>query len=264
MSLALLLLSCHDPRPLEDPQPPPETYAIQYAPYPPPEPEPAPAPEPVPPPEPPENLVDWPVPYTAKREALTQAYLAAHVGADYVTDDAAADSWMVPRVIVLHWTGGCCHKSAWNMFQPERRPHRPDLQGAKALNVSAQFVVARDGTIYRLMEANRVARHTIGLNHLAVGVENVGDGKQYPLTDAQVTANIALVRYLKASFPDITHLIGHHEYRAFEYAGHEYFQEHDSNKRTRKADPGDKFMAAVRAGITDLGLLGPPEVVAGK
>jgi N-acetylmuramoyl-L-alanine amidase len=255
--IAALLLSCQEPRPLDQPQPPPETPVIQYAP--PPEPLPEPEPEPEPPPEPPENLIDWLIPYTEKREKLTQAYLAAHIGEERVTDDAAADSRMEPRVVVLHWTGGCCHKSAWNMFQPERRPHRPDLKGAKALNVSAHFVVARNGTIYRLIEADRVARHTIGLNHLAIGVENVGDGKQYRLTQAQIDANIALMRYLKASFPDITHLIGHHEYRAFEHAGHDYFQEHDTKRRTRKVDPGEDFMAAVRAGVADIGLLGPPE-----
>ncbi len=84
---------------------------------------------------------------------------------------------------------------------------------------------------------------------------------QDELTDAQVASNIALVRYLKASFPDITHLIGHYEYRAFEHAGHDYFQEHDTKRRTRKVDPGEDFMAAVREGVADIGLLGPPESV---
>jgi len=257
--IAALLLSCHAPRPLDAPQPPPEPYVLTYA-TPEPEPEPEPEPPPPPPPELPAQLIEWPIPYTEKREALTQAYLAAHVGEHRVTDDAAADSRMVPRVVVLHWTGGCCHKSAWNTFQPERRPRRPDLTGSKALNISAHFVIARDGTIYRLIEEDRVARHTIGLNHLAIGVENVGDGEEYPLTDAQLASNIDLVRYLKAAFPDITHLIGHYEYRSFEHAGHDYFQEHDTRRRTRKVDPGAEFMAAVRMETADLGLLGPPEV----
>ena len=99
---------------------------------------------------------------------------------------------------------------------------------------------------------------TIGLNHLSIGVENVGDGKEYPMTQAQVDANIELVRYLKAAWPGITHLIGHHEYRSFEYARHEYFQEHDTKRRTRKIDPGDDFMQAVRAGLSGVPLLGPP------
>lgn len=260
--ITTLLLSCSEPPLLAQPQPPPtfvvHDYVEYLSPTLPPLIEPVPDPEPEPPPEPPENLVDWPIPYGEKRERLTQAYLAAHVGEDYISGDPAADSRMEPRVIVLHWTAGCCHKSAWNTFQPERRPGRPDLQGSKALNVSAHFVVARDGTIYRLMDEDRVARHTIGLNHLSIGVENVGDGEEYPMTQAQVEANIALVRYLKAAWPGITHLIGHHEYRSFEYSRHKYFQEHDTNRRTRKIDPGEDFMRSVRSGLSGVSLLGPP------
>jgi len=36
------------------------------------------------------------------------------------------------------------------------------------------------------------------------------------LTDAQIQANIALVRYLKNKYPTIEYLIGHHEYLHFE------------------------------------------------
>ncbi len=60
-----------------------------------------------------------------------------------------------------------------------------------------------------------MARHCIGLNHVSIGVGNVGDGEKYPLTDAQVEANAALVRYL-AGKHDITHLIGHSESRMME------------------------------------------------
>lgn len=262
-SLALLAhLGCIDPPtsssspavPLR-PAPGPVSFARYDPPYPPAEAlaEAAVADVPLPP-----KLKDWPIAYGPRREQLTADYLAAHVGPDAVTGDPAADSRMVPRVVILHWTAGGSARSAWFTFQPERRPRRPDLQGAKALNISAHFIVDRDGTTYRLMDEDRVGRHTIGLNHLSIGVENVGDGKRWPMTDDQITANIDLVRYLKARFPSITHLIGHHEYRAFEIAGHPYFQEHDTPRRTQKIDPGPAFMAAVRAGITDLNLLGPP------
>ena len=39
-----------------------------------------------------------------------------------------------------------------------------------------------------------MARHCIGLNHVAIGIENVGDGEKLPLTPAQVQADAALVR----------------------------------------------------------------------
>ena len=72
-----------------------------------------------------------------------------------------------------------------------------------------------------------------------------------------MTANIALVRHLVATWPDITHLLGHHEYRRMEET--ELFQETDPNYRTTKPDPGPDFMAAVRAGVSELELQAPPE-----
>ena len=124
------------------------------------------------------------------------------------------------------------------------------------MNVSAHFVVARDGTIWRLLPEDRVARHVIGMNHLSIGIENVGGIDGYPLTQAQVDANAALVRHLKAAWPGITHLIGHLEYQQME--GHPYFQETDPNYRTVKPDPGVDFMTRVRALVDDLGLEGTP------
>ncbi|MEM9493028.1 MAG: N-acetylmuramoyl-L-alanine amidase, partial [Myxococcota bacterium] len=79
---------------------------------------------------------------------------------------------------------------------------------------------------------------------------------KYPLTKAQVTANAALIRYLVGKH-EITHLIGHSEYRAME--GTPYFLERDPKYRNRKSDPGAAFMRQVRAKVTDLGLKGPPE-----
>jgi N-acetylmuramoyl-L-alanine amidase len=71
------------------------------------------------------------------------------------------------------------------------------------------------GPFFQLMPETWMARHCIGLNQVAIGIENVGDGQKFPLTDAQATANAALVRYLKARYP-IEYLIGHMEYRRME------------------------------------------------
>ena len=73
------------------------------------------------------------------------------------------------------------------------------------------------------------------------------------MTQAQIDANIKLVRYLTGRHP-ITHVIGHMEYKKLE--GHPYFEELDPNYRTTKLDPGLPFMTAVRQGIADLGLKG--------
>ncbi|HEX9106170.1 MAG TPA: peptidoglycan recognition family protein, partial [Longimicrobiales bacterium] len=134
---------------------------------------------------------------------------------------------------------------------------RPDLARTSDLNVGIQFLVDRDGTIYRLMPETWMARHVIGLNYSSIGVENVGGTRDAPdLTQAQVEANIKLVRYLAAKYPTIRYLIGHYEYRQFE--GTPLWLERDSSYRTRKTDPGPAFMAAVRAAVADLHLQGPP------
>ena len=106
-----------------------------------------------------------------------------------------------------------------------------------------------------------MARHVIGLNHVAIGVENVGTGTPTSdtLTDAQIEANARLVRYLAEKYPTIEYLIGHHEYQAFE--GHPLWKELDDGYRTEKIDQGDRFMSAVRARVADLGLRGAPAAV---
>ncbi len=100
-----------------------------------------------------------------------------------------------------------------------------------------------------------MARHCIGLNHIAIGVENIGDGAKHPLTDAQVRANADLVRHLASRFP-ITHLIGHHE--SNDMRRHPYWREREPAYGNRKPDPGESFLRRVRARVADLGLEGAP------
>lgn len=195
-------------------------------------------------------IVDRPISFDEERVRLTIEYRREHQDPELDHID------IEPRMIVLHYTGGSSADATWRYFDRTRlESERATLRGAGAVNVSAHFLVDRDGTIYRLMPETRMARHCIGLNHVAIGVENVGDGDDHPLTEAQVTANAALVRFLAARYP-ITHLIGHHESRAME--GQPYFLERDDAYRNRKPDPGAAFMREVRARVADLDLAGPP------
>jgi N-acetylmuramoyl-L-alanine amidase len=100
-----------------------------------------------------------------------------------------------------------------------------------------------------------MARHTIGLNHVAIGIENVGNGTDLPLTDAQLASNVAIVRYLSAKY-DLEYLIGHYEYTLFE--GHTLWKERNKTYRTEKTDPGEDFMQRLRSRVADLKLQGPP------
>lgn len=202
-----------------------------------------------------------PLPHEPERQALTRAYLAAHLppGHPHPPDQVH----MVPRAVCLHWTGGTTAASAFATFAPARLGGRPELQGAGALNVGAHFLVHRDGRVDQLLDETRILRHVIGLNHCTVGVENVGDGPldgpgSAPLTQAQVRANVSLIAHLKNRHPNVSTVFGHHEYRRLE--GGPLFAERDPTYRTAKRDPGARFMAAVRAGLVERGLaeLGQP------
>lgn len=196
------------------------------------------------------KIIDKPINFDQERIRLTIAYRRIH------QDPKASDVIIQPRMIILHWTGISSFTSTWNYFNhTHAEAGRADLAAAGEVNVSAQFLVDRDGSIYRLMPENWMARHCIGLNQVAIGIENVGDEK-LPLTEEQVKADAGLVRYLAGKWP-ITHLIGHMEYRQME--GHPYFVELDPKYRNRKPDPGTDFMKKVRALVADLKLQGPPK-----
>jgi len=194
------------------------------------------------------TIVQAPLAWSAERARLTLEYRRRH------SDPDAAGLDIAPRVIVLHYTGGGSAAATRAYFdQPRIEAARTVLARAGAVNVSAHFLVDRDGAIYQLQPETRYARHCIGLDHIAIGIENVGDEARWPLTDAQVAADAALVRDLAHRFP-ITHLLGHYEVMAFR--AHAYFVERDPSYRNSKPDPGPRFMARVRADVADLHLAG--------
>ncbi|HHD78242.1 MAG TPA: N-acetylmuramoyl-L-alanine amidase [Epsilonproteobacteria bacterium] len=200
------------------------------------------------------KIIDKPIDFGAERIAMTKAYIKKHYG------KTVDNIKIVPKIIVLHWTAEMDFKKSFNRLKPQKLlSDRKDIFKASKLNVSAQFLVDRDGTIYRLMPENWMARHVIGLNYSSIGVENVGGygNKRDDLTPAQREANKDLIRYLKHKYPSIEYLIGHHEYTQMESTP--LWLEKDKGYRTVKADPGPKFMAEMRASTKDLLLKRPPK-----
>ncbi len=197
------------------------------------------------------QIIDKPIDFGKKRVELTKAYIKKHYGKD--VDDIT----ITPKIIVLHYTAIDSADASFNTMKPQTLGGgRKDISKASALNVSVQFMVDKDGTVYRLMPENWMARHVIGLNYYAIGVENVAKDAKH-LTPAQVKANIALIKYLKSKYPTITYLIGHHEYRRMEATP--LWLEKDKGYRTVKFDPGKTFMQKVRAGVKALHLKTPPK-----
>jgi beta-N-acetylhexosaminidase len=200
------------------------------------------------------KIIDKPIDFGKERIAMTKDYIKQHYGRK--VDNIK----ITPKIIVLHWTAEMSFDKSFKRLQPQKLlTDRKDIAKASLLNVSAQFLVARDGTIFRLMPENWMARHVIGLNYSSIGVENVGGkgNKIDDLTPAQRKSNIALVKYLKAKYPSIEYLIGHHEYRQMESTS--LWLEKDKGYRTVKSDPGRKFMSDIRRATKSLNLKTPPK-----
>lgn len=193
------------------------------------------------------RIVERPITWNAERRRLSLEYLSLRHGL------TREEPVIAPVMVVLHATESATLSSAFHTFDPVRMPagERPFLAKASPLNVSAHFLVDRDGTLVRLLPETTFARHTVGLNWCAIGVENVGGTPKAPLNEAQARANAALIRHLAGRFP-IRHVVGHHEYLA--YRKTQLWKETSPTYFTYKSDPGAKFMKQVRALLVDLSL----------
>jgi N-acetylmuramoyl-L-alanine amidase len=112
-------------------------------------------------------------------------------------------------VLVLHYTELPLDESL-TVLRDDKRPNR----------VSAHYVLAEDGTVYRLVPEDRVAWHAgrshwrgrEALNGSSIGIEIVnlhGDRHDYP--DGQIAALIALCRDIIGRHPAIVprNVVGH-------------------------------------------------------
>ena len=199
-------------------------------------------------------------PIDAERVRLTRDYLAIHdpqALAALPPGDGAAALEFTPRMIVVHYTAIPTLAASLAEFTPlEIDAGRALVRENGLLNVGIQFVVDRDGAIYALYPETAIARHVIGLNAAAIGIENVGDADlgeagpgKTPLSEAQLRADAALIRYLAGAHPTIEHLIGHQEYRDVEdprHPAHALFREAVPGYRTEKSDPGRRFLRRLR------------------
>ena len=208
--------------------------------------------------------------FTPKRIQLLKEYAELHYS-EYYKISSGSKEWpgleINPRVIVVHYTAVPTLEKTMRVFTPDTLQGRKYIMKSGQANVGIQFLIDYDGTVYQTMPDNYFARHCIGLNHCAIGFENIGMAditraglrgrpqNNNELTLAQLKSNVALIRYLKKKYPDIEILIGHQEYRQLEnpsHPGHKYFYENDPDYRTKKSDPGDLFLKALRRRLKDI------------
>lgn len=180
-------------------------------------------------------IIDKPIVWTDARERLTKEYALEHYG--------RVQTRIVPRAVVVHWTAFAKFQTAFDWFYNEA-----DAEGE--LNVASHFIVDRDGTIYRLTDEHALNRHAIGYNWCAIGIENVGgvDGRE-DLTDAQLEANVELIRYLRAEHPTIKYVFGHYQQDAARASG--LHIELVADYYAKKIDPGVRFMTRLRDRLGD-------------
>jgi hypothetical protein len=210
----------------------------------------------------PEINADHSFPIDEERVRLTKEYLRIHnpaLAAGLPDEDLAGSISFEPRIVVVHFTAIPTLAETLESFHTlQIGPDRELIRRNGLLNVGIQFVVDRDGTIYSLYPETVIARHVIGLNHAAIGIENVGNGDlgrrraEAPLTRSQLEANLSLVRYLAGRYPSIDFVIGHSEYRQLEHRAHpahDLFHEELPAYRTEKIDPGKRFMKRLRRGL---------------
>lgn len=141
-----------------------------------------------------------PIPFPDLRKEQMAAYSARHYG---------KHRWRLsdPAVIVEHFTDGTTFDSAWNTFASNAR-HLGEKPGT-----CAHFVIDTDGTIYQLADREVRCRHTIGLNHVSIGIEHVGRSAQDILRNqAMMRSSLRLTLWLMATYRiEVRNVIGHAE-----------------------------------------------------
>ena len=184
-------------------------------------------------------IVDKPIAWSNYKEQLIAEYAQLHYGKNITR--------IVPQAVVVHWTASDTWESAWNWFYNEARSDG-------TLNVASQFIVDRDGTIYRLTDETALNRHAIGYNWCAIGIENVGGvNHTEDLTPEQLQSNIELIRYLHEKYPTIKYVFGHYQQVTARDSG--LYIELVPNYYSIKDDPGPNFMRGLKEVLQADGLI---------
>ncbi len=196
------------------------------------------------------KVIERPIVWDSTRIRLSLEYLEKRHGIKQATP------YIKPRMVVVHWTAIPTLEGSLRAFdKAQLSASRKELIQNSALNVSVAYLVDRDGTIYHLLPDTTFTRHCIGLNYMAIGIENIGDNDKYPLTEAQLKANVQIIKSLCKKYP-IEWMIGHHEYYAFRNTP--LWKETDPNYITQKTDPGPEFMEKLRIQLKKLNLKATP------
>ncbi|PCE24674.1 N-acetylmuramoyl-L-alanine amidase [Burkholderia ubonensis] len=170
----------------------------------------------------PTHAIDWPIPDDTPGDATAASASALAGGADApeypqasrFVPAASVNYRHVPGTrtisrIVIHITEATTIGSTIGWFQdPAQR-----ING-NPVNVSAHYVVGRDGEVVQMVHHNDVAWHAHSANGDSIGIEHVAKAGRLNPTQAEYCASAALVAWLCDTYGipvDRTHILGHSE-----------------------------------------------------
>jgi N-acetylmuramoyl-L-alanine amidase len=139
--------------------------------------------------------------YDAKRKREMRAYSKRHYGYAAVR--------LHPKVIVEHIAVASTAQSVINTFEPDV----PDPELHELPNVCSHYLISETGKILELVSPRIRCRHTVGLNHVAIGIEHVGfeDGDVLD-NKRRLRASLRLTAWLRCRYGiRIKDVIGHSE-----------------------------------------------------
>jgi N-acetylmuramoyl-L-alanine amidase len=149
----------------------------------------------------PPAIVERHIPMPATRKREMRAYSKRHYG--------KARLRLEPKVIVEHIAVAPTAQSVINTFAPDH----PDPELHELPNVCSHYLISENGKILELVPPRIRCRHTVGLNHVAIGIEHVGYSDGDVLNNRKrLRASLRLTAYLRCTYGiAIRNVIGHSE-----------------------------------------------------
>jgi N-acetylmuramoyl-L-alanine amidase len=138
---------------------------------------------------------------TAKRRREMRAYSKRHYG--------YASARLRPRVIVEHIAVASTWRAVYDTFAPDV----PDSELGELPGLCSHYVISETGKIIEFVPPRLRCRHTVGLNHVAIGIEHVGYSDGDVLHNRKrLRASLRLTAWLRCRYGiPIKDVIGHNE-----------------------------------------------------
>lgn len=147
-------------------------------------------------------IEDWLIPFGPQRSHQMAAYSKRHYG---------RGDWRLRRVelVVEHMAVAPSVRAVYDTFAA----NAPDVEFGELPGVCSHYLIGSGGRIFRLVPLSTRCRHVVGLNHLSIGIEHVGNTPGDVLRNPrQLQASLRLSRWLRCRFGlGVGRTIGHAE-----------------------------------------------------